>query len=372
MKKKVGLVINPVAGVGGPVGLKGSDGDQIQKLAEEMGAVRCAEERTRLALSHVMPLKDSLIMYAASGEMGYNLAISMGFETVEIGPVHQPTLPSDTEAVCKVMAELPVDLLLFSGGDGTARNVCQSVPETLPVVGVPSGVKIHSAVYATSPTAAGKVLSAGLTRSLQLLKAEVMDIDEEAYRMGRLSARLYGYLSVPVLRGAMQNPKAASHMSQYDTAGICLEIEERISHENNPDTIYIFGAGGTVSAIEEHLGLSATLLGIDVMKNKELILKDANEKQLIKLAQKYDCRLIITAIGGQGHIFGRGNQQLSPEVIRHIGQENIWIVATSSKIFALLDQMLFVDTGDEQLDNDLRGYCKVIVGWHDTLICQIR
>lgn len=370
MKKKLGLIINPVAGVGGAVGLKGSDGDEIQKLARERGAVRRAGERTRTALEAISDLKDEFVIYSAPGEMGADLSQSMGFETVTVGEISSVTTARDTERIAKFMSEIPVDVLLFAGGDGTARNVCASVGEALPVVGVPAGVKIHSAVYATSPAAAGKALYACLTTKVKTRSAEVMDIDEELYRAGRLQAKLYGYMTVPVLRGVMQNPKAASHNDANDVGGICEEIKDRIRTSDSYDC-FIFGAGSTVSAVERSMGLDSTLIGIDVMKDGKLIAKDVTERELLHITENNRCCLIITAIGGQGHIFGRGNQQLSPTVIHQIGIDHIWVVATGSKIYALPEQRLFVDTGDAELNEALRGYRKVIVGWQETLICQV-
>ncbi|MDL2253917.1 ATP-NAD kinase family protein [Ruminococcaceae bacterium OttesenSCG-928-I18] len=372
MKKKLGLVINPVAGVGGAVGLKGSDGPEIQKMALERGAVKKSGEKTSMALMALESIKEEFTVYAAPGEMGADLAESFGFETVVVGDIGDVTTAADTERIAGELAGIPVDVLLFAGGDGTARNVCEAVPDSLPVVGVPAGVKIHSAVYATSPTAAGKALYACLTTTVQTRQAEVMDIDEEMYRAGQLQAKLYGYLSVPVIRGVMQNPKAASHNNANDVGGICEEMKDRIERDADPEECFIFGAGSTVTAVESFLGLDGTLLGIDVYQNGKFLAKDVAEKELLEITKKNNCKLIITAIGGQGHIFGRGNQQLSPSVIRQIGLDNLWVVAAASKIYSLPDQCLYVDTGDAELNEELRGYRKVIVGWQETLVCEVR
>lgn len=370
MNKKLGLVINPVAGVGGPVGLKGSDGSEIQAMAMQRGAVKKAGYKTRLALEGIMSLQNEITVYAAPGEMGADLARGMGFETVVVGKLDNVTTGSDTRRIANELSKIPVDVLVFAGGDGTARDVCAAIPSTLPVVGVPAGVKIHSAVYATSPAAAGKALYACLSTKISVRQAEVMDIDEEMYRAGKLQTALYGYLAVPILRGVMQNQKAASFNNGNDVGGICEEIKDRI-RESSSNIYYIFGAGSTVIAVEKSLNYEGTLLGIDVLCKGILCEKDIGEKELLKITKNNECRLIITPIGGQGHIFGRGNQQISPAVIRQIGLDSIWVVAAASKIYALPDQCLFVDTGDDALNEELRGYRRVIIGWQESLVCRV-
>lgn len=335
-----------------------------------LGAVKKAGLKTQIALQQVLPLCNKLTFYAAPGEMGQSLAAEMGFNVFVVGSTGKDTTAKDTENIASLMAKIPVDLLVFAGGDGTARNVCDAIGQTLPVIGIPAGVKIHSAVYATSPLAAGKALCAYFGTAQGTRPAEVMDLDEENYRKGQINTCLYGYMNVPEIRGAMQNPKAASHHKDNDVGGICQEIKSKIDFLGK-DCCIIFGAGSTIAAAEKFLGLDGTLLGIDVLQNGKLIAKDATEKTLLQISQKNPCHLFITAIGGQGHIFGRGNQQLSPKVIRQIGTKNICVVAAAAKIFALPQQSLFVDTGDTALDQSLRGYQRVTVGWQEQLVCRV-
>jgi predicted polyphosphate/ATP-dependent NAD kinase len=408
-KKAIGLVINPIAGIGGAVGLKGSDGLAVQKLALERGAVKKAEGRAMLALSAILDLREDLTVYAAAGEMGENLAKKMGFKTLTVMPPTKAspartetaadtgseatgagtsaqrdrageslwseaasvgTTGADTRTAVERIASL-ADVLLFAGGDGTARDVCAAAPEGLLTIGVPAGVKIHSAVYAVNPEAAGKALRASLTTAVPTQRAEVMDIDEAMYRSGTLQARLYGYLTTPVLRGLMQHPKAASFHRKNDIVGICEEIKDYI-RKGDPGDCYLFGAGSTVLEVEKALGVQGTLLGVDVFQDGKLIAKDAAEKALDVLTRQHRCHMIITVIGGQGHIFGRGNQQFSPAVIRQIGIENILVVAAAFKIYGLPEQSLYVDTGDEDLDEMLRGHRSVIVGWQESLVCRVQ
>lgn len=371
MKKRLGFIINPVAGIGGAVGLKGSDTEEIQRLAMRRGAVKRAAQRARLALEALLPHSAAVVLYAAPGEMGADLAQDMGFETMTVGQVGQVTTGADTERLAREMAALRVDILLFAGGDGTARNIYTGIGGRLPAIGVPAGVKIHSAVYATTPAAAGKALVACVENRATLREAEVMDLDEALYRKGQVQARLFGYLRVPALQNIMQNPKEASHNSDNDVAGICQEVKDRMAEEGGGGIRYIFAAGSTVRHVMEFLHLEGTLLGIDVWEDGAFLAKDATEAQLLQLTRGKKCRLIVTAIGGQGHILGRGNQQLSPGVIRQIGPQNILVVAAASKIYALPGQALFVDTGDEELNAQLRGYRKVIVGWQETLVCRV-
>lgn len=369
-RRRIGLLLNPVAGIGGTVGLKGSDGEEIQRKAFERGAVCRVSERTQRALSEILCMKDRITIYAAPAAMGSNLAKEMGFDTVTVGEAGTVTTAEDTERIAALLSECSIELLLFAGGDGTARNIYSAVPSQLPVIGIPAGVKIHSAVYALSPPAAGRALKAALLSSFRIREAEVMDIDEELYRQGILKAKLYGYLTVPVVHGTMQKPKAASHNSENDIAGICEEIKERM-RSRGEDICYILGAGSTVFAVKKSLGFKGTLIGLDLYQNGQVISEDVTEKELLKITGERECCLIITAIGGQGHIFGRGNQQVSPAVLRQIARENIWIVAAASKIYSLPEQSLYVDTGDEAADERLRGYWKVIVGWQESLVCRV-
>jgi predicted polyphosphate/ATP-dependent NAD kinase len=413
--KRLGLIINPVAGIGGAVGLKGSDGEEIQALAWERGAEKKAGKRMQLALEALLPLRDELIIITAAGAMGEDVAKALGFEVEVVRDFGESTTSADTEELAQALVAIPVDLLLFAGGDGTARNVYAETGDSFPVIGIPAGVKIHSAVYAMTPARGGETARAfldgldggslhtncsdtGAGRAVvnsaehsacvaRLQKVEVMDIDEDAYRAGKLYTRLYGYMSVPSAPRAMQKPKAASHNSEEDVSGICFEIAERIAMskvssgdarcdssdelEGADGVYYVFGAGSTVYAIMNCLGYVGTLIGVDVVHDGKVVREDATEAQLLKLLCGKNVRLIITAIGGQGHIFGRGNQQLSPEVIRTIGKENIWVVATTAKIFSLDDRCLYVDTGDDALDAELRGYHRVITGYSDEIVCRV-
>jgi len=373
---RLGLIINPVAGIGGRVGLKGSDGEDIQQLARERGAVPLAQQRMRQALELIAPYKNELHIYTAANDMGENLAKKMGFDTTVVNTVPtSETSPNDTEITVRQCVEQGIDLLLFAGGDGTARNIYQAFQSMSdisapPVIGVPAGCKIHSSVYAVTPGHAGELLSLLIKgRALTLREASVMDIDEDEFRNNIVKARLYGYLQVPAENQFMQNMKEGGITHQeialQDIAVFMVESME-------DDCLYLIGSGTTPRAIMDELDLSSTLLGIDAVCNQQLIAKDLTEQQILQLLNEYsNARLIITLIGGQGHIFGRGNQQISPQVIKRLTMKNIVFISTAEKIQSLDSQPLRVDTGDEELNKSLYGMIEVVTGYDEKVLCRI-
>jgi predicted polyphosphate/ATP-dependent NAD kinase len=254
------------------------------------------------------------------------------------------------------------------GGDGTARDICEAVDGRLPAIGVPAGVKIHSAVYAVTPRAAGEVAALFLLGEAAVSEAEVMDIDEEAFRDSRLSARLYGHLRVPRAPARLQGSKEASRNVEEDNIrALANEIVETLSD----DVAYVWGPGGTVAGIAEHLGFEKTLLGVDVTVGRRLVARDAGERQILEAIRGRKARIIVTVIGGQGFIFGRGNQQISPSVIRAVGRENVTVVATPEKLAGLPGGLL-VDTGDPALDRELSGWTRVLYDYARSSVHRVR
>lgn len=367
--KKIGIIVNPVAGMGGRVGLKGSDGAEIQKKARELGAKAEAPERAIATLKELLPLHDSIQLFTAPFDMGEEPALASGFQPTVVGHIEKgATTAEDTIAIAKEMASLGVELLVFAGGDGTARNIYQAVGDSIPVLGIPAGVKIHSAVYAINPKGAGKAIACYLEdKAITMKEAEVMDIDENAFRQGNVQAKLYGYMKVPEVKAYMQSVKSGGYSEKNDLAGIAAEVIHRMQN----DVYYIVGPGTTTRGIMEELGLPNTLLGMDVVCNKRLVASDVNELELYHLLQGKKACIIVTVIGGQGHVFGRGNQQLSPRVLRLVGKENMMIVATKSKLFSIFPSPLLADTGDLELDQSLSGWVKVITGWGDNMMFQL-
>jgi predicted polyphosphate/ATP-dependent NAD kinase len=355
----IGLIINPVAGMGGSVGLKGTDGKEIFEEAKRRGAKPIAEARVRETLSH-LPKIDGLRFLTASGDMGADLLTSL---SLRFDIVHRPNgEPSskDTRAACEKFLEKNVRLVVFGGGDGTARDVMDVIGEKVPIIGVPSGVKMHSAVFANTPQATASIITKYLTEGLPLRKSEVMDIDEEAFREGHLSARLYGYVMTPYERGLIQPIKG-------DYEGESVEEEKEsiasyVAEEMKRGVLYILGPGTTLEAVAKRVGVPKTLLGVDAVLDGKVVAVDATEQVLLELLRTYDkAKIFVTPIGAQGFILGRGNQQISAKVVRKVGLENLVVLAAPTKLKET--RVLRVDTGDEELDRNLKGFRNVVVGF---------
>jgi len=262
-----------------------------------------------------------------------------------------------------------VDLLLFAGGDGTARDIYNAVDSELKVIGIPTGVKIHSAVFALNPKSAGELASSYVQDRIQNAReAEVMDIDEEEFRQGHLTAKLYGYLKIPWERKLLQRLKAGSSVSeQYVHEAIAHEVVQNLED----GCFYIIGPGTTTRAFLKKLNLDSTLLGVDLVKNKKLVGKDLNEAQMLESIKGQKTKLIVTPIGGQGYLFGRGNQQISPEVLKIVGKSNIQIIASKHKLNALKGRPLMIDTGERETDDMLSDYYRIITGYNEAVIYKV-
>ncbi|QIZ77214.1 ATP-NAD kinase family protein [Ferrimonas lipolytica] len=361
---KLGLIINPLAGLGGAVALKGSDGVAQQALA--LGAEPKAELRMVQALQLLQPLADRLTLYCAGGKMGESVARRLGFK-VEV--VHRPaniTDANDSFHTAAALHQLGVDLILFAGGDGTARDIFSAVGSQQAVLGVPAGVKIHSGVYAITPKAAGLVAVQMVQGELvSVTDAEVRDIDENAFRQGQVKARYFGEMMVPEALRFMQAVKQGGRESeQLVLDDIAAEVIEQMEDEFQ----YIVGSGSTVAAVMAQLGLDNTLLGVDLVQAGELVGTDLTAQQLLQAVANKPTKLVITLIGGQGHLFGRGNQQLCPALIKAVGRENIIVLATKTKLTALGGRALLADTGDTQLNAELAGHYRIVTGYRDAVL----
>jgi len=368
--KRIGFIVNPIAGMGGAVGLKGTDGKETLKRAIALGAKPIAPLRAKIFLSHLKKLQCNFHILAAAGEMGENEARDLGLEYTPIGEPKEETDSSDTKRAAELMKKSGIDLLVFCGGDGTARDIMDVIGLKLPVLGVPTGVKMHSAVFALNPKAAAEITMRFLMYGLPLREAEVMDVDEDAFRQGRLSAKLYGYMLVPFEPNYIQGVKMASPRSMSELknqAAIALYVIEKIF---KPDVIYILGPGTTTRVIADLLDQKKTLLGVDILLNGKIIARDVNESDILRLIDGKEARIIVTPIGGQGFIFGRGNQQISPKVIRRVGIENIIVICTKSKLQSI--QALRVDTGDSELDERIRGRMDVIIDYNQVVTVPIK
>ena len=366
--KKLGLIINPIAGLGGSVGLKGTDG--MAQEALRRGAVPQAEKRAAITLEKLLPLREELIIYTGSGSLGGDLAQSLDFSCVLYNQTADAdTSAEDTRRLTGWMQDSCVDLILFTGGDGTARDICSVASESTIFLGIPAGVKIHSPVYARSPATAGELATLFLQgKTTTTCECEVLDIDEEQYQNQRINTRLFGYLRIPKERRFTQNRKCGTPASEE--ASIAA-IAAKIADEMEPDTFYLIGAGTTTRAVMEELGLPNTLIGVDLIRNRRLVENDVYGQKILDLTQGQKLKLVVTVTGGQGFLFGRGNQQLTPEVLRTVGKENLIILATREKIFQLRGQPLLIDTGDSELDELLTGYYPVTCSYHETIICRV-
>jgi predicted polyphosphate/ATP-dependent NAD kinase len=365
--KIIGLIINPIAGMGGRVGLKGTDGPEILEKARRMGAVPQAEARAIEALRRLAHFKDHFVLITYPSVMGESAARASGLEPEVVGTISGgETTAADTRRAAAEMKALGADLLLFAGGDGTARDIYEAVRGTVLALGIPAGVKIHSAVFAAGAARAGELALRFLEgRIKRTVETEVMDIDEEEFRRDVLSARLYGYLKVPYESDYLQRRKTGSLSSEkYVQEAIAAEVVEGILR----DVLYIVGPGTTTRAVMERLGLKNTLLGVDLVYNGRQVAADVGEREILKALEGRKGKIIVTPIGGQGFIFGRGNQQISPEVIRKVGKENIIVVATAGKIAALKGRPFLVDTGDAAVDALLCGYVRVVSGYQETAV----
>jgi predicted polyphosphate/ATP-dependent NAD kinase len=350
--KTIGLIVNPIAGMGGIVGLKGTDGQAILDKAVSLGAKPIAPARAESFLAELSAAKKSLRLVVGAGAMGENEAKRCGFMCTAVGERKNETNAEDTKKTAERIKEIGVDLLVFCGGDGTARDILEAAGMGIPVLGVPTGVKMHSSVFAVTPTAAARVALGFLWSELPLREAEVMDVDEAAFRQGHVSAKLYGYVLTPYEPHLIQENKVASPITESEVrnqAAIAIYLIENMK----PDVVYIMGPGTTTRTIGDLLDQKKTLLGVDLFYDKKIVASDVNEKQIIEKIRGKTTQIIVTPIGGQGFIFGRGNQQISAKVIQRVGLDNIAVIATESKLRTL--KSLKVDTGDSSLDEAFRA-----------------
>ena len=366
--KKLGLIVNPIAGLGGRVGLKGTDGIDVIKKALDFGAAPSSPARAIEALCVIkrLGLEFELVTYPA--EMGADEAREGGLKARTIGNIISgKTTAEDTKRAAKEMLVENVDLILVAGGDGTMADAIEAIDMSVPILGVPTGVKMHSAVFANTPEAAGEVAVRFLRDGLPLREAEVMDIDEDAYRQNRLSAKLKGFAKVPYEPTMVQATKEGSTgyelADQKAIARWVFELMEK-------GRIYVLGPGTTTRAVAEELGIyDSTLLGVDTIRDYKMVAKDVGEEQILRAIEGKPATIIVSPIGRQGFVLGRGNQQISPKVVKKVGKENILVIATPQKLSST--PTLKVDTGDAKLDEVFRGYIKVITGYHQSHMVKI-
>lgn len=418
-KKKIGFILNPYAGIGGKAGLKGSDNyKEIEKLLKE-GCERTAPKRAEICMSQIVSLtanftaenqvqaeEDMFSILSAPGDMGEMLLKKLGIscdvvpcpgldtgsqslvshagyvdqEGLEaeeagftIGKTKLHTCAEDTKYYAKVMKEQGVDLLVFCGGDGTARDVCEAIGTEVTVLGIPAGVKMYSACFACNPYQAGNMLKSWLAgKKLTCEMREVLDIEEKDLNSRNVSPRLYGFLEVLNDGTHLQKAKEADSGAGESANMIAKAAIDRMKK----DWVYIIGPGGTTWKMKEMLceneSLHGTVRGVDVVRNGKILFQDADEEDLWNCVNTYNhVKILVTCIGGNGFLFGRGNQQISPRVIRKVGKEQIEIIATKEKLAGLGGEPMHVDTGDADTDEYLKGYYKIMFCDSDSAIYKI-
>lgn len=350
----IGFLVNPVAGMGGAVGLKGTDGNVDE--AVRRGAVPHAAERAALAIRPLAGDRD-LFFLTCSGAMGEDVLNVCGISAYRVVyDCSGTSTADDTKNAVAALQKEGAGLVLFCGGDGTARDIFSVIGRDLPMLGIPAGVKMYSAVFAIDPAAA-----AGLVRGpSEIVDRDVMDVDEEAYRAGSLETRLYGVARVPARPGMVQAAKQV--YEERDEERAKQEIARFIAEVMVPGTLYILGAGTTTEAIARELGVSKTLLGVDAVIDRRLVAADADARALMELAARHEkVRIIVSPIGAQGFILGRGSQQISAGVVRRAGISGVIVVATPHKLRET--PVLYADTGDRGLDAAFGDSIQVISGY---------
>lgn len=371
MEHRLGLIVNPVAGMGGSVGLKGTDGE-LAAVARKLGALPVAAERAQKALSQLSGLGDRLAIFTCAGEMGADAAALAGLEpTVLTAAAGRETIAADTRAGAMAIVDSDPDLLLFVGGDGTARDVLKVIDRRVPVLGVPSGVKMHSAVFAASARAAGEIAARFLrARDRQSLLGDAEVLDRDGNGTGEASLRIYGIMRAPRSGFLVPGAKAASPVSEEAALGAAIA---RVVARMDDSCISLLGPGTTMQLAKRQVGFEGTLLGVDAVRNGSCLATDIAEREILQLLGGHGCgRIVVSVVGGQGFLFGRGNQQLSPRVIRRVGRDNIDIISSLEKLTALPSGCLLVDTGDEALDEELSGHMPVVVSGNRTAMMPIR
>jgi len=354
--KRVGLIVNPVAGMGGSVGLKGTDGNVAE--ARRRGAVPRAQDRAGITLG-LLAENPEIHWITCSGVMGGDVLSRAGIGNYEAVYTPDPESTSrDTMGAAQRIHDAGADLILFCGGDGTARDIFSTVGRDIPILGIPAGVKMYSAVFAVDPQVAAELVREFDTARVR--DSEVMDVDEEAYRHNVLKTRLFGIARTPAAPGRVQASKQVYEEADEERAKAA--IAQFIDEILLPGTLYFIGAGTTTEALARRLGSKKTLLGVDAIRDRRLVAADCDEKKLLALAEKYpDTRIIISPIGAQGFILGRGNQQISAALIKKIGMKKMIVIATPHKLAEL--PFLYVDSGDPALDAEFGDTIQVISGY---------
>ena len=371
---KMGFIVNPIAGMGGRVGLKGTDG--VLKEAIAKGAKPIAPKR---AVEFLQKLKENMMEIAIEvltcpSIMGEKEAKATSFP-VHVLPmkIGKETSAEDTKTAIKLLIKAKMNLIVFVGGDGTAKDIFDAMQGygEVPVLGVPSGVKMYSGIFAVSPSDAVGVVVALAGNQAEIIEFEIMDADEKAIRSDTFAVKLHGFLKGPFVPMRIQGSKQISPET-VDEKENQTATARYIIEEMQPDATYILGPGTTVKRIAELLGVEKTVLGVDIYKNGKVTL-DADERRILKEVEDWQKTwIILSPIGHQGILLGRGNQQISPEIIKRVGKQRIIVAATKSKLQSIEGNVLRVDTGDAEVDSALRGYIKVVTDYREWRLMPVQ
>jgi predicted polyphosphate/ATP-dependent NAD kinase len=363
---RLAVVVNPDAGLGGRLGFKGSDGRAAE--ARAAGAEDRAGPRMRQCLEKLSELaREPIEILAWDGRMGGDWIPG---EYTSTGKTPDTTDATSTSEFIK--AHTP-DLFLYAGGDGTTRDIVEALGDReIPLVGVPGGVKMHSGCFATTPKAAAEVVWSFFTGDLMVARTEVMDLDEEVYRKGEWKVKMYGEAFTPASPRWMQGAKEQVQRESEEETLEAMSLHIANLVEENPDLMLVWGSGGTLRQMCKQIGHESTLLGIDIQHAGKMY-NDLNESGLLEIIHEHkgEIKLLLSPMGGQGFLIGRGNLQLSPDVLRAIGTDNILGIATPAKLLGLNE--LRIDTGDEELDTEIREkkYLKVLQGYRTTRVIRV-
>ena len=369
---RFGFLINPVAGLGGEAALKGSDGADVQARARASGGTARGASRARRALEAAGGAAHRVRWLTWGGEMGAEVLEQAGIEAERLGEPGPATTAEDTRDAALALRRAGVDLIVFCGGDGTARDVFAAVGASVPALGVPAGVKMHSGVFATTPESAGRILAALVEGALvRAALAEVRDLDEAALREGAVRPRFYGEMRVPEAGGFLQHTKEGGRENEaLALEDIVAEVTERIAEKGGS---YLLGPGGSLAAIKAGLGMEATLLGIDVLEGARQVGRDVDAAWIARFVAAADepVTVILSFTRTQGFLLGRGNQQLTSGVLRRIGREHLWVVGTRTKLLSLAGRPLLIDTDDPELDREWSGLVEIVTGYRDSLFYRL-
>ena len=375
---RLGLLVNPDAGLGGRLGLKGSDGQA--EIARSKGAQDRSGPRMRAMLDHLITISkdnlDGIQWYVSKGRMGTDW-ISPAISSLEV--IHSSSSSTDANDTSQLVGSMigsDIDLLVYAGGDGTTRDVVAALSEygrpELPIIGVPTGVKMHSGCFASSPKAAAEVLSAWLEGDLLLSSTEVLDLDEDLYRQGKWVVRLYAEAITPASPRWMQGSKMRVEASGEEEIiqGLADHVRETLIDDR---MMIVWGSGGTLRTIGGILGFELNTLGIDITVGGNIIGSDLNENEILSALKEHqgDVILLLSPMGGQGFLIGRGNLQLSPDVLRIIGVNRVLGIVTPAKMLTL--RSLRIETGDSEMDQRFseKKYLKVLQGYRTTRVLNV-